>query len=65
MARPRPARLAVRAMAWPWHCHPYGVRTRRDAPTRRAPVHDRNGFASHPNWLHNLLIASSMGGHKR
>jgi hypothetical protein len=56
------ARLAVRAMALPWNFHPYGVRLRRDQPSRLSPFHDLNGFQYHPNWLHNLLIASSMGG---
>ena len=61
---PEAARLAVRAMALQWNFHPYGVRSRRDDPTRRSPFHDLNGFEYHPNWLHNLLIASSMGGRK-
>ena len=61
---PDAARLAVRAMALPWNFHPYGARTRCADPTRRSPFHDLNGFEYHPNWLHNLLIASSMGGRK-
>src|SRR6266567_2772217 len=61
---PDAARLAVRAMALQWNFHPYGARSRRDDPTRRSPCHDLNGFEYHPNWLHNLLIASSMGGRK-
>jgi hypothetical protein len=61
---PDAARLAVRAMALQWNFHPYGARARRDDPTRRSPFHDLNGFEYHPNWLHNLLIASSMGGRK-
>jgi hypothetical protein len=61
---PDAARLAVRAMALQWNFHPYGARTRRADPTRRSPFHDLNGFEYHPNWLHNLLIASSMGGRK-
>jgi len=61
---PAAARLAVRAMALQWNFHPYGARTCRDDPTRRSPFHDLNGFEYHPNWLHNLLIASSMGGRK-
>jgi hypothetical protein len=56
------ARLAVRAMALQWHFPPYGVRLRRDQPSRVSPFHDLNGFQYQPNWLHNLLIASSMGG---
>ena len=31
------ARLAVRAMALQWHFHPYGVRLRRDQPSRVSP----------------------------
>jgi len=61
---PDAARLAMRAMALQWNFHPYGARTRRADPTRRSPFHDLNGFEYHPNWLHNLLIASSMGGRK-
>jgi hypothetical protein len=61
---PDAARLAVRAMARLWNFHPDGARCRRDDATRRSPFHDLNGFESHPNWLHNLLIASSMGGRK-
>ena len=56
------ARLAVRAMALQWNFHPYGSRLRRDQPSRVSPFHDLNGFQYHPNWLHNFLIASSMGG---
>jgi hypothetical protein len=61
---PDATRLAVRAMALQWNFHPYGARSRRNDPTRRSPFHDLNGFEYHPNWLHNLLIASSMGGRK-
>ncbi len=56
------ARLAVRAMALQWNFHPYGARLRRDQPARVSPLYDLNGFQYHPNWLHNLLIASSLGG---
>ncbi|MGH8473578.1 MAG: hypothetical protein ACREVJ_14220, partial [Gammaproteobacteria bacterium] len=58
------ARLAVRSMALRWNFHPYGARIQRDNPRRRSPFHDLNGFEYHPNWLHNLLIASSLGGRK-
>jgi len=61
---PDAARLAMRALALEWNFHPYGARTRRNDPTRCSPFHDLNGFEYHPNWLHNLLIASSMGGRK-
>jgi hypothetical protein len=56
------ARLAVRAMALQWNVHPYGARLRRDQPSRVSPFDDLNGFQYHPNWLHNLLIASSLDG---
>jgi len=56
------ARLAVRALALQWNCHPYGGRLRRDQPARVSPLHDLNGVQYHPHWLHNLLMASSMGG---
>jgi hypothetical protein len=58
------ARLAVRAMGLQWNFHPYGARLRRDQPSRVSPFHDLNGFQYHHNWLHNLLIASSMGGQR-
>jgi len=29
-----------------------------------SPAHKLNGFVYHPNWLHNLLIATSMSGVK-
>jgi len=58
------ARLAVRAMALQWNFHPYGVRTQRADATRSSPFADLNGFQYHPNWLHNLLIAASMGGRR-
>jgi hypothetical protein len=58
------AHLAVRAMALQWNFHTYGRRTQRSDPTRSSPFADLNGFQYHPNWLHNLLIASSMGGRR-
>jgi hypothetical protein len=54
--------LAVRAMALQWNFHPYGARLRQQQPLRGSPFGDLNGFVYHENWLHNLLIASSMGG---
>jgi hypothetical protein len=58
------ARLSVRAMALGWNFHPYGARTRRADENRRSPFQDVNAFQYHDNWLHNLLIASSMGGRR-
>jgi acyl-CoA synthetase (AMP-forming)/AMP-acid ligase II len=54
--------FGVRALAVQWNFHPYGPRLRHDQPQRVSPFHDVNGFVYHTNWLHNLLIASSMGG---
>jgi hypothetical protein len=59
------ARLAVRAMAMLWNFHPYGARLRRRDDERLSPFADLNGFVYHDNWLHNFLIASSLGGHRR
>lgn len=56
------ARLMVRAVAVLWNFHPYGERLRRNDATRASPFCDLNGFQYHQNWLHNFLIASSMGG---
>lgn len=58
------ARLGARAMAMLWNFHPYGARTCRASPGRRSPFHDLNGVQYHDNWLHNLLIASSLGGRR-
>ena len=56
------ARLYLRSMALIWNFHPYGTRTRSQYSTRISPFSDLNGFSYHDNWLHNLLIASSMNG---
>lgn len=61
-SRVESTRLAVRAMAMQWNFHPYGARLRQKQPSRVSPFSDLNGFVYHENWLHNLLIASSMGG---
>lgn len=58
------ARLALRAMAMLWNFHPYGARLRRQDGERLSPFADLNGFQYHDNWLHNLLIASSLGGRR-
>jgi hypothetical protein len=58
------ARLALRAMAALLNFHPYTVRLRQAAPQRQSPFADLNGFQYHENWLHNFLIAASLGGHK-
>ncbi len=56
------ARLMVRAIAMLWNFHPYSARLRRQDEHRRSPFADLNGFQYHGNWLHNFLIASSLGG---
>lgn len=56
------ARLMVRAIAMMWNFHPYSERLRRNDEARLSPFCDLNGFQYHSNWLHNFLIASSMGG---
>jgi hypothetical protein len=56
------SRLAVRAWALQWNFHPYGPRLRHEEPLRTSPFADLNGVVYHPNWLHNFLIAASMGG---
>jgi len=56
------AKLYLRAAALLWNFHPYGTRTRSNFPNRRSPFEDLNGFRYHDNWLHNFLIASSLGG---
>ena len=55
------ARLYVRAMALIWNFHPYGQQTQAKYHAKRnSPFEALNGFRYHHNWLHNLLIASSL-----
>jgi hypothetical protein len=57
------ARLYVRAMALVWNFHPYGRQTQTKYDGKRnSPFEGLNGFRYHDNWLHNLLIASSLQG---
>lgn len=58
------ARLSLRAMALQWNFHLYGRRLRSAEPERRSPFADVNGYEYHENWLHNLWIAASLGGHR-
>jgi hypothetical protein len=51
-------------MALIWNFHPYGARTRSIDSSRHSPFVDLNGWSYHENWLHNLLIASSMNGRR-
>lgn len=57
------ARRAVRAMAVQWNFHPYSARAQLTG-AKRSPFEALNGFQYHDNWLHNLLSAASMGGHR-
>ena len=58
------AEHSVRAMALMWNFHRYGVRLRRTDGQRLSPFADLNGFEYDRDWLHNFLIASSLGGHR-
>ena len=59
------ASLTARSSALLWNFHPYGRRARPRAAWTSSPFSELNGFSYHENWLHNLLIASSMGGRRR
>jgi len=55
------ARLYLRAMALLWNFHPYGPQTQAKYDGKlNSPFEGLNGFRYHNNWLHNLLIASSL-----
>ena len=56
--------LLVRAQALHWNFHPYGERAQAKGADKSAFA-GLNGFQYHPNWLHNLLCASSLGGRRR
>ena len=58
------AKQDLRSMALIWNFHPYGTRTRSKDCSRHSPFADLNGWSYHDNWLHNLLIASSMNGRR-
>ncbi|MCB1194186.1 MAG: hypothetical protein KDK90_27365 [Leptospiraceae bacterium] len=55
------ATLYARAMALLWNFHPYSSRLTYKG-NRISPFEDLNGFVYHENWLHNMLVASSLGG---
>lgn len=56
-----PARLYVRAMVLVWNFHPYGRQTQAKCDGKRnSSFEGLNGFRYHDNWLHNVLIASSL-----
>jgi hypothetical protein len=54
--------LYLRANALLVNFHPFCSRTLADGDYCRSPFERLNGFRYHDNWLHNLLIASSIGG---
>jgi hypothetical protein len=55
------ALLNLRSMALIWNFHPYGQRARHEG-LGASPFEELNGFQYHPNWLQNMLVASSLGG---
>lgn len=56
-------KLLVRAQALQWNFHPFGKRGGGPGGDK-SPFERLNGFVYHPNWLHNLLCASSLGGRR-
>ncbi len=54
----------ARAPALQWDFHPYCGRVQKQSGDK-SPFACLNGFSYHPNWLHNLLLASSLGGRRR
>ena len=54
---------SIRAWALLHDFGPYCPRS-KISHTYRSPFHKLNGVVYHPNWLHNLLIATSMSGIK-
>ena len=57
--------LYLRSMALIWNFHPYCTRiSHKDSVVRASPFRVLNGFHYHKNWLHNMLVAASMGGWK-
>ena len=63
-------RLLLRASAISWNFHPYQQipfstnlpPSIASIPPPLSPFERINGFRYHDHWLHNLLIASSLGG---
>jgi hypothetical protein len=55
------AERSIRAWALLHNFGPYGPRT-RDKQIYSSPAHKLNGFTYHDNWLHNLMISTSMSG---
>jgi hypothetical protein len=55
------AERSVRAWALLHDFGPYCPRA-KISQSFSSPVHKLNGFVYHQNWLHNLLIATSLSG---
>jgi hypothetical protein len=58
------AERSIRAWALLHDFGPYSPRTRAQQ-TYSSPAHKLNGFVYHDNWLHNLMISTSMSGISR
>jgi hypothetical protein len=58
------AERSIRAWALLHNFGPYCPRTRLKQ-AYSSPVHKLNGFVYHENWLHNLMISTSMSGVRR
>lgn len=52
---------SIRAWALLYDFRPYCPRA-KISQSFSSPAHKLNGFVYHPNWLHNLLISSSISG---
>jgi len=58
------AERSIRAWALLHDFGPYCPRS-KISQTYSSPFHKLNGFVYHANWLHNLLISTSMSGCSR
>ena len=58
------AERSIRAWTLLHDFGPYSPRTRAKLEYS-SPAHKLNGFVYHDNWLHNLMISTSMSGTKR
>jgi len=55
------AERSIRALALLHDFGPYCPRA-KISQSYSSPAHKLNGFVYHPNWLHNLLVSTSMSG---
>ena len=58
------AERSIRAWALLHNFGPYCPRTKASV-SYSSPAHKLNGFVYHDNWLHNLMISTSMSGIRR